>query len=173
MPLQTNPVVFWPDKGACRLRKLIGIKVGDPLGDTLSSKWRFPMKTAFLASLILTTTPLYAQDLADGATIFQFHCATCHGLEAMGNGPMAPALMVQPSNLRQLKAKNDGVFPITRVIMRIDGRDPLVSHGSSMPIFGDFFEGYDVALRTETGQPIMTSKPILDLMGYLEAIQEE
>ena len=129
------------------------------------------MKTVLLTTLLLSATPLYAQDLADGATIFQFHCATCHGLEAQGNGPMAPALTVQPTNLTQLSANNDGVFPITRVIMRIDGRDPLISHGSSMPIFGDYFEGYDVALKTETGQPIMTSKPIMDLMGYLEAIQ--
>ena len=131
------------------------------------------MKNAIIAALLLPATPLLAQDLADGATIFQFHCATCHGLEAQGNGPMAPALTVQPTNLTQLSAGNDGVFPVARVIMRIDGRDPLVSHGSSMPIFGDFFEGYDVALKTETGQPIMTSKPIMDLMGYLEAIQVE
>ena len=129
------------------------------------------MRTVFLATLLLSATPIAAQDLADGATIFQFHCATCHGLEAQGNGPMAPALTVQPTNLTELAASNDGIFPITRVIMRIDGRDPLVSHGSSMPIFGDFFEGYDVALKTETGQPIMTSKPIMDLMGYLQAIQ--
>ncbi|MEO9824345.1 MAG: cytochrome c [Paracoccaceae bacterium] len=114
-----------------------------------------------------------AQDASQGQTIFQFHCATCHGLEATGNGPMAGALLVQPTNLTQLTAKNDGDFPITRVIMRIDGRDPLVSHGSSMPIFGTFFEGYDVALRTETGQPIMTSKPIVDLMAYLETLQEK
>ncbi|WP_431193250.1 c-type cytochrome [Sulfitobacter pontiacus] len=131
------------------------------------------MKHAILALCMIFPAVTSAQDASQGQTIFQFHCATCHGLEATGNGPMAGALLVQPTNLTQLTAKNDGDFPITRVIMRIDGRDPLVSHGSSMPIFGTFFEGYDVALRTETGQPIMTSKPIVDLMAYLETLQEK
>lgn len=131
------------------------------------------MKLFLVGLLGLIATPLSAQDVPEGEVIFQFHCATCHGLDADGNGPMAPALTVQPTDLTKLSAENQGVFPITRVIMRIDGRDPLVSHGSSMPIFGDFFEGFDVALKAETGQPIMTSKPILDLMAYLEGLQVE
>lgn len=129
------------------------------------------MKRALFALLITFPVTAFSQDAAQGEAIFQFHCATCHGLEATGNGPMAAALLVQPTDLTKLTLRNDGQFPITRVIKRIDGRDPLVSHGSSMPIFGDFFEGYDVALKTETGQPIMTSKPIIDLMAYLESLQ--
>ena len=129
------------------------------------------MKRLCLALFLIAPAHVLAQDADQGETIFQFHCATCHGLEAKGNGPMAPALTVQPSDLTQLSALNGDAFPITRVIKRIDGRDPLVSHGSSMPIFGDFFEGYDIALKTETGQPIMTSKPIVDLMAYLETLQ--
>ncbi|NNE87985.1 MAG: c-type cytochrome [Silicimonas sp.] len=129
------------------------------------------MKLLIFGLFLAFPVAVWAQDADEGQVIFQFHCATCHGLEARGNGPMAPALTVQPTNLTQLSASNDGVFPITRVIKRIDGRDPLVSHGSSMPIFGDFFEGYDVALKAETGQPIMTSKPILDLMAWLESVQ--
>lgn len=131
------------------------------------------MKPFLIGALLALAAPAFAQDVGEGQTIFQFHCATCHGLEATGNGPMAGALTVQPTNLTRLTTTNNGAFPITRVIMRIDGRDPLVSHGSSMPIFGDFFEGYDVALKTETGQPIMTSKPIVDLMAYLETLQAE
>jgi hypothetical protein len=57
--------------------------------------------------------------------------------------------------------------------MRIDGRDPLVSHGSMMPVYGDFFEGTDVATKAETGQPIMTSQPIVDLLAYLQSLQQE
>jgi hypothetical protein len=55
--------------------------------------------------------------------------------------------------------------------MRIDGRDPLTSHGSPMPVYGDFFEGWDVAVKSETGQPIMTSLPIVDLLAYLGSVQ--
>ncbi len=64
------------------------------------------------------------------------------------------------------------MFPVYRVLFRIDGRDPLVSHGSPMPIYGDFFEGEEAVIKAETGQPIMTSKPVVDLVTYLQEIQE-
>ncbi|MEX0309240.1 MAG: cytochrome c, partial [Tateyamaria sp.] len=111
-------------------------------------------------------------DVGTGATLYHRHCATCHGTEARGDGPMRPALLLQPSNLRKLTADNNGTFPIARVVSRIDGRDPLVSHGSPMPVYGWYFEGEDTALKAENGQPILTSKPIVDLMAYLESIQE-
>lgn len=118
-------------------------------------------------------TPVAAQDVAQGEALYGFYCATCHGNAATGNGPMSPSLVVAPVNLTELAAQNDGVFPTERVIMRIDGRDPLVSHGSMMPVYGDFFEGTDVATKSETGQPILTSQPIVDLLAYLQTLQQE
>jgi mono/diheme cytochrome c family protein len=117
--------------------------------------------------------PVAAQDAVQGEALFGFYCATCHGASASGNGPMSPSLVVAPANLTRLAVDNDGVFPTERVIMRIDGRDPLVSHGSMMPVYGDFFEGTDVATKAETGQPIMTSQPIVDLLAYLQSLQQE
>ena len=117
-------------------------------------------------------TPLVAQDADDGRALYARHCATCHGLDASGNGPMAPALVIQPPDLTALAAGNGGIFPTFRAVMRIDGRDPLVSHGSPMPVFGQFFQGNDAAMKAESGQPIMTSKPVIDLVAYLEALQE-
>lgn len=125
-----------------------------------------------LVALIVSTLPLNAQDAAEGGELFLDYCATCHGRDATGNGPMAPAMSLQPTNLTLLKAGNDGVFPTLRVVKRIDGREPLVSHGSPMPVFGDFFEGRDTALKTPSGQPIMTSQPIVDLVAWLEGIQQ-
>lgn len=113
-----------------------------------------------------------AQDIDEGAAIYLRYCATCHGAEATGNGPMAPALVLQPPDLTRLSERNDGTFPMTRVVMRIDGRDPLVSHGSPMPIYGDFFEGDDLSLKTENGQPILTSPAVVDLVAYLQGIQQ-
>lgn len=112
------------------------------------------------------------QTLAQGRALYMTHCATCHGLEADGQGPMAPVLLVQPKPLSQLAAENGGIFPMTRVVMRIDGRDPLVSHGSAMPVYGDFFQGDDRALKTASGQPILASGPIVDLVTYLRSIQQ-
>ncbi|MGR3662874.1 MAG: c-type cytochrome [Paracoccaceae bacterium] len=129
-------------------------------------------KTVFLAAALMLATPLIAQDLAEGRDIYAFHCSTCHGAEAKGNGPMSPNLVIQPTDLTRLSASNDATFPVARVVARIDGRDPLVAHGSPMPVFGEYFEGKGVALRTTAGQPIMTSQPIVDLITWLQSVQE-
>ena len=92
----------------------------------------------------------------------------------MGNGPLAPVLTLQPKNLTALAAENGGSFPMSRVIARIDGRDPLVAHGSPMPVFGPYFDGdRGVALKVETGQPIMVSQPVADLVAYLMTLQKQ
>ncbi len=131
------------------------------------------MRLIPLAVALGLAAPAVAQDVVQGEALFRFYCATCHGNAATGNGPMSPSLVVAPADLTALAAGNEGVFPTRRVVMRIDGRDPLVSHGSMMPVYGDFFEGTDVATKAETGQPIMTSQPIVDLLAYLESIQQE
>ena len=130
------------------------------------------MRWVSLIILMGLAAPAAAQDAAEGEALYQFYCATCHGTSAVGNGPMSPSLVVRPADLTTLSVRNNGVFPVTRVVMRIDGRDPLVSHGSAMPVYGDFFAGNDVATKAETGQPIMTSQPIVDLLAYLQTLQQ-
>ena len=60
---------------------------------------------ALLGSMPLTAM---AQDVSNGATLYQRHCATCHGVNADGNGPMRPALLLQPPSLNDLALRNDG-----------------------------------------------------------------
>ncbi|TNF58221.1 MAG: cytochrome c [Rhodobacteraceae bacterium] len=124
-----------------------------------------------LSGLLGLATTARAQDVAEGEDHFVRFCATCHGADAKGQGPMAAVLLVQPADLTTLSAGNGGVFPTERVVMRIDGRDPLVSHGSPMPVYGPFFEGDDASMKTSSGQPILTSQPIVDLVAYLESLQ--
>ncbi|WP_299031348.1 cytochrome c [uncultured Sulfitobacter sp.] len=126
---------------------------------------------AILLAMLAGQNAAIAQDIEAGASLYEMHCSVCHGLEARGNGPLAPALLLQPPSLRDLVKRHDG-FPMERVVTRIDGRDPLVSHGSPMPIYGPFFEGDDTALKMDSGQPILTSRPIADLIAYLKDIQE-
>lgn len=123
------------------------------------------------AALICTGLPALAQDETVGAELYRVHCATCHGIEATGQGPMAGVLLIKPTDLTVLQHGNDGIFPTERVVMRIDGRDPLVSHGSPMPVYGHFFEGNDVAIKAPSGQPILTSQPVVDLLAYLQSLQ--
>ena len=124
------------------------------------------------ALFLLAATPLAAQDVATGAALYQTHCAVCHGVDAEGAGPLSGALVVQPPDLTALQSGNENVFPMVRVVMRIDGRDPLVSHGSPMPVFGPFFDGPDTPLQAETGQPIFTTREVADLVAYLQALQD-
>lgn len=128
-------------------------------------------------SILLTlalglAAPAPAQDAGRGAELFRLYCATCHGVTARGNGPMADLLRVPPADLTGLAAGNAGAFPTFRVVAQIDGRDPLRAHGGEMPVFGDAFEGgRDVALRSEAGQPILTSPSIADLVAWLRGVQ--
>lgn len=130
----------------------------------------------FMAALLSGATAAAQElaapgDAAEGRALFDRYCATCHGLSARGDGPMASVLLIQPTDLTALSRTNDGAFPLARVVRRIDGRDPLVSHGSPMPLFGDFFEGRGIALRQANGQPILTSQPAIDLVAYIEGLQ--
>ena len=82
--------------------------------------------------------------------------------------------LIKPVNLTELAAQNGGTFPMERVVKRIDGRDPLVSHGSPMPVYGDFFEGvFDVPIKTPAGQPVLTSRPVVDLVAFITQIQRQ
>lgn len=107
-----------------------------------------------------------------GEWYFARYCGACHGENAKGDGPLQEILTVEAPDLTQLSAGNGGVFPIARVVARIDGRDPMLAHGGEMPLFGELFSFADASLKAETGQPIVTAQPIADLTAWLESIQE-
>jgi mono/diheme cytochrome c family protein len=111
------------------------------------------------------------QDALTGRALFLQYCATCHGEAAEGNGPMAPVLLVQPKDLTALAAENGGAFPAARVVARIDGREALVSHGSSMPIYAEVMAGELVAMEIG-GATLTISRRIADLVAYLMEIQK-
>ncbi len=126
-----------------------------------------------LVAGVLVGLPAFAEGNAvEGAALYRRHCVMCHGVGATGQGPMVTVMTVQPADLTTLIQRHGGEFPFARVASRIDGRDPLVAHGSDMPVYGDFFEGSDVMLKTEAGQPLMTSQPIADLIAWLQTIQK-
>ncbi len=125
-----------------------------------------------LATLALIPTLACAQDAVTGGDLFTSYCASCHGLEARGDGPMAPILRILPPDLTQLSSTNGGEFPRMRVARQIDGRDPLLAHGGDMPLFGALFTDESVAIPGPGGQPILTSRAIADLITWLETVQD-
>ncbi|MHA6325077.1 c-type cytochrome [Roseivivax sp. CAU 1753] len=126
-----------------------------------------------VVTIVCIAPSVEAQDVESGAALYAKHCATCHGATAEGGGPMASVLLLQPPDLTDLSERGGGSFPLMRVVTRIDGREPLVSHGSPMPVYGDFFEGVQsVAMKAGSGQPILMSEAVADLVVYLQSLQQ-
>ena len=109
-------------------------------------------------------------DAARGALLFERHCAVCHGLDLRGDGPMADILAVPPPDLRGIAARHDG-FPRVGMAWKIDGRDPLVSHGGDMLVFGRVFGEMSTVMR-DGSQTILTAPEVADLVAYLETVQD-
>jgi mono/diheme cytochrome c family protein len=115
-----------------------------------------------------------AQDegvLKSGQREYQAYCATCHGTQAKGDGPMSTILTVAPADLTQIRKQNNGEFPFWRVYKIIDGRDMVRGHGArGMPVWGAYF------LSEEGGGYLDEDRVIgrvLGLVYYLQSIQEK
>lgn len=76
-----------------------------------------------------------------GDNLYKAYCASCHGEDGRGNGPMAAWMKVAPSDLTLIARRNAGKFPIERVDRIISGVEPLPSgHGTrAMPVWGPVF----------------------------------
>ena len=66
-----------------------------------------------------------------GARLFKTHCATCHGSNGRGDGPLADQLRRLPPDLTKFTARNGGVFPNERVQRIIEAATcPLTAIGT-------------------------------------------
>lgn len=131
-------------------------------------------------SLILSAAALCvpfaaaAQDTV-GKQLYDQYCATCHGLDGAGTGPLTEIMLDKPSDLRKLAANNEaepGVFPMLKVIHIIDGRTGLRAHGGPMPTYGDVFMAETIDEMEKVGAVLETRGRILSLATYLESMQE-
>ena len=106
-------------------------------------------------------------DAALGMAIYKTHCASCHGLQGRGDGPLAGQLRFAPPDLTRISARRRGKFPQDELREIIDGRKPPKGHGSSdMPIWGDAFREASEGYSRER-----VEERIRQVIGYLESIQ--
>lgn len=82
----------------------------------------------------------FAQPKSDrgdfGKREFESNCASCHGVNGKGNGPITDLLKKSPPDLSMLAKKNGGVFPMERLYKVIEGGD-VAAHGTrDMPVWG-------------------------------------
>ena len=104
------------------------------------------MRWSIVCGMLLCWFPSQAQDtkLIDsiqGPDLFKTYCASCHGLDAKGKGPMAASLKAPPPDLTRISIRNHGIFPLMRVQKIIAGEEqPSSGHGSrEMPVWGPIF----------------------------------
>jgi mono/diheme cytochrome c family protein len=77
-----------------------------------------------------------AQRADFGKREFEANCASCHGVDGKGNGPVVEFLKKSPPDLTLLAKGNNSVFPLARVYDVIDGAN-VPAHGTrEMPVWG-------------------------------------
>jgi mono/diheme cytochrome c family protein len=138
-------------------------------------------RTALLLSLLATLVAGCAAETqappstpetraAAGAEWFHSYCASCHGISAAGDGPVADYMTTQPANLTRIAALNGGVFDKAKVAAFIDGRERLAVHGSpEMPVWGRALDD-----RSTSGfydETLLEPGIIYLIVEYLESIQ--
>jgi hypothetical protein len=133
----------------------------------------------WFAAILFCGAPLWAQgnskrpaevkliDSIQGKDLFNAYCASCHGSDAKGNGPMATSLKVRPADLTRISRRNHDVFPLMRIQKIISGEEqPSSGHGSrEMPVWGPIFS--QVTRDVDLGRV-----RIDNLTRYLRDIQE-
>lgn len=125
----------------------------------------------FLALCLVlgTAAGVRADNVAEGRGYYLRYCASCHGQNADGLGPAAPALKVQPPDLRRLSERYGTPLPASQLKNYIDGRKMVIAHGSrTMPIWGRRFE--DIWTTKRAGEPEMKDQ-ISRIVEYLDSIQ--
>ena len=119
-------------------------------------------------STIRTPPPLIIHSMA-GGDLFRFYCASCHGVDGRGNGPVGTSLKTAPSDLTTLSRRHGGSFPRADIELYVTGDElrRVAAHGSKeMPVWGPIFRALDPDDRTRKVR-------IANLMDHLESIQRK
>jgi mono/diheme cytochrome c family protein len=106
----------------------------------------------------------------NGKQMYKSYCASCHGEYGKGNGPVAPALKQQPTDLSSLSKNNGGKFPSEHVAAVLEfGADTLAHGNSSMPVWGPVLSKLD----SSSTQRDMMELRISNLSRYIESLQQK
>jgi mono/diheme cytochrome c family protein len=112
--------------------------------------------------------PLKPTPPESGSAMFSEYCAVCHGRDAKGTGPAAPALKVPPPDLTALAKRHNGKFPAAYVSNIIRSGGDAIAHGSKdMPMWGSAF--WSLTPHDEA----TVQERIANLTRYIESLQQE
>jgi len=131
-----------------------------------SRQKRIVLAYAVIAMLTSGAVIVRADDVAQGRTIYQHYCASCHGPAGEGDGPVARALKTPPTNLRLLSDLYGNPLQEDKVARAIDGRAEVEAHGPrEMPVWGERFSS------ESHGDERQVKARIAKLVAYLQSIQ--
>ena len=118
------------------------------------------------APKVLKQTNARTSDAWSGDQLFREFCAVCHGIDAKGNGPAAPALKSAPTDLTQFSRRNNSKYPELRMRDILNNREAVPAHGNSeMPVWGDIFKS--ISANQTFGQMRVDA-----LVKYIQTIQK-
>lgn len=128
-------------------------------------------RTTVLGLALTFAAPAMAADYVamSGPQLYSRFCASCHGAEGRGDGPVAASLKVEVPDLTLIARRRGEFYPRDRILKIIDGRFLIGAHGTrTMPIWGEELG------RLEIGNPEAerASKVVLDrLADYVWQLQ--
>ena len=114
-----------------------------------------------------------AEDLSgyNGPELFRVYCASCHGADGRGAGPVASSLKTEVPDLTRIARHQGGQFPAERIRRIIDGRTTLPPHGTrDMPVWGHAFR---VATASDPQSDAQSDRLVDLLVQYLRSIQTD
>jgi len=128
------------------------------------------LSVLFVAAILLSPqAQAQAFEKYSGEETFHRFCASCHGEEGHGDGPVASAIPIMVPDLTRLRQRLGDKFPEETLRRIIDGRNAVIYHGTRyMPVWGYEFwveEGADA--EAEQNVEII----IRNLIDYIASIQ--
>lgn len=116
--------------------------------------------------------PAAALEAQSGMELYERLCASCHGVSAKGDGPVAPLIKTNVPDLTRIAHRDGGVFPAEDVRRTIDGRFERPAHGPrDMPVWG--WQFYDTSNSDDAAERAQVDSMIGRLVDYLRSIQGE
>jgi len=131
-------------------------------------KW--PNLSVLIVSMGLAVGCGRAPAVPTGQESYRRFCASCHGVEGHGDGPVGASLRRPPTDLTQIARRSGGRFDEREVMAAIDGRRLVAEHGPrDMPVWGQVFEQEHEEERYTRYTALLKSRTLVD---YLRSIQE-
>jgi mono/diheme cytochrome c family protein len=104
----------------------------------------------------------------NGKQMYASYCASCHGVDGKGSGPVGLSLKQPPADLTGLSRNNGGKFPTGHITAVLQFGAQASAHGTAeMPVWGPVFNKLDESAPHSSLRALRIS----NLAQYIETLQ--